>query len=623
MKKSLRESLLSLILVFLMVFVSACSSTTPTQQPTEEKPQIEEPVEEESGIFTPGTYEGEGDGFGGPIKVTVTVDELSIKSIVVVEENETLGIGTTAIEKMPKTMVEKQSTGIDGISGCTFSSFGLKAAVNAALEKSGVEMSLITKAPKKEEVVNKDPVTIETDIVVVGGGGSGLAAALTARQNGAEVVVLEKMAFLGGAMSISGSQVVGAGSEYQKAQGIEDSADLFYEDLLRNGHVNNEVLAKLYADNVGETFDWLVNDMGVKFGEMLVTPEYQAKRSAPVIGTSPVMAETLRENLKNSGADIYMETRATELIKEGDKIVGVKAESADGIIYEVKAKAVLLATGGFGNNREMLSPPYNTSLYYGPVSSTGDGHKMAMEVGAMTYLMEYSKIYPNGIEVAPGFAKSTFAASNAVFRDMSSILIDRSGNRVANESGPAAAVREVMLEQPDQTLFLLMDQANWEKFHETNKASNILTDKEADRWLANNGKTTPIFIKNDNIKAAAETAGIDGDALVATVERYNSFVAKGVDEDFGRKDKGLSMSIGEGPYYIVEQKPRYATTLGGLKTSTNFEVYDENEQPIPGLYAVGELVAGPQGNDSMPGANNGWAFTSGHTAGKILSELVK
>ena len=152
MKKSLRESLLSLILVFLMVFVSACSSTTPTQQPTEEKPQIEEPVEEESGIFTPGTYEGEGDGFGGPIKVTVTVDELSIKSIVVVEENETLGIGTTAIEKMPKTMVEKQSTGIDGISGCTFSSFGLKAAVNAALEKSGVEMSLITKAPKKEEV---------------------------------------------------------------------------------------------------------------------------------------------------------------------------------------------------------------------------------------------------------------------------------------------------------------------------------------------------------------------------------------------------------------------------------------------------------------------------------------
>jgi len=178
-----------------------------------------------------------------------------------------------------------------------------------------------------------------------------------------------------------------------------------------------------------------------------------------------------------------METRATELIKEGDRIVGVKAESADGSVYEVKAKAVLLATGGFGNNREMLSPPYNTSLYYGPVSSTGDGHKMAMEVGAMTYMMEYAKIYPNGIEVAPGFAKSTVSASGEVFRNMSGILVDRSGNRVVDESGSYATIREVMLKQPDQTLFILMDQANWKKFHETNKASHIVTDNDVENGL--------------------------------------------------------------------------------------------------------------------------------------------
>lgn len=618
------KKILALLLCISMVFSFAGCSQTPEAPVTEEKETtIEEQTKTSEISFEPGTYEGKANGFGGPIKVKVVVDETSIKSIEVTEQTETLGIGTTAIEHIPEAVVEAQSLGVDIISGATFSSFGTKAAISSALEKSGVDMTMISKSPEKQELVKKDTETIETDIVVVGAGGSGLAAALSARQNGADVVLLEKMAFMGGAMSISGGGVLATESNYQEEQGYgDDTAKLLYEDLLRGGHdLNHKEIVELYSENVGETFDWIKDEIGVEFSDIYPMKEYVVPRQANPIGNAPGMAEVLRKEVKESGAKIYLEIRANKLIEENGKVTGVIAESKDGQVYEIKADAVVLATGGFGNNKELLPDSLKSILYYGPVSSTGDGIVMAKEVGAMTHLMDLGKIYPNGVEAAPGFAKSTVFASMDVMQRMSGILVDRSGNRVVDESGAFAGIKNVLLEQPDQTLFVVLDQENWDAFNARNKAENIYTDAEVEDWLDNNGSKNPVFVKNDDLRSAAEAAGIDGEALVNTVERYNTFVENGKDEDFGRAS--LPMSIGEGPYYIVEQKPRFATTLGGLKISTNFEVYNESEQPIEGLYAIGEVVGGVHGDDSMPAANIGWAFTSGRLLGKQLAEMVK
>lgn len=632
MRRNKRSVTVALFLALLLVLLTACQTTEndPVTDETTEAAEVDqteaaateedsEASEQGDGLsFTPGSYEGEAEGFGGPIKVAVTVDEAAIQTVEVFEENETIGIGTKALELLSEDILAKQSIGVDMVSGCTYTSVGFLAAVTEALEQSGVNMDA-ARAVVEEEPVSTEVQTIETEIVIIGGGGSGMGAALTASEQGAKVVLLEKMPFLGGAMAISGGSVVGPTSDYQQAEGIEDSADLFYEDLLLNGHINDEQISRLYADNVGDMFNWLQNEVGVKFEGFTSAPEYQADRIGKLTGGSPEMAETIRNKLAETDVEVYLNTRATELIKEGDTIVGVKAEGADGSQYEIRAKATLLATGGFGNEKEMLQPPYDTALYYGPVSSTGDGHKMAMDVGAMTHNMEYGKIYPNGVEVSPGFAKSTVTASSEVLRNRSGILVDRSGKRVLDESGSYASIRDIMLEQEDQTLFILMDKENWDVFQQLNIDTRTLTNTEVERGISNEGAAPPLIATNSDIKTAAETVGVDGDALVETVENFNAYYEAGNDEEFGRE---IKMPIGEGPYYIIEQKPRFATTLGGLKITTNFEVLDENEQPIDGLFAVGEIVAGPQGDDSMPGANLGWAFTSGHLAGKQLAEKV-
>lgn len=572
--------------------------------------------------FTPGTYTATKMANNGPLTIAVTFTESAIEKIAVDKSTETLGLGTVAIENLSDLIIKNQSLDMDSISGATYTSGAFIAAVSDCVEQAKGDVEALQKVPLAQAPAGHEDLTV--DLVVVGGGSSGMTAATRAAQEGLSVVILEKMAFTGGASMIAGGSMVIAGSQLQKEKGVtDDTPEIMVEDFLANGsNLNDQKLLNMYAQNVGPTIDWAMESLGLKFtGDLQFNAEYSKDRVIGLEGGAAGYGQILRQALDKSNAKLYLETRAEKLIVEDGKVIGVEAKSNNGSTYTIKAKKVLLATGGFGNNDDMLSDELKDVLYYGPMSSTGDGHTMAKAVDAKFQLMDYGKRYPNGVEVAKGIGKSTIYGNLAAF-SKSGILVNKSGNRVVNERASNKAILTEQLKAEGQQLYLVMDGATYEAFS-SNLAANSITREDLERWIANQGKTTPVLVKADTLEAAAALAGVDGAALKGTVDKYNGFVASGTDPDFGRKAEYMKSAIGNGPYYIVEQKPRFATTMGGVVVTENMQILNADDQPIENLYAAGELVNGVHGDDSAPGANLGWALTSGKLAADAIIDALK
>lgn len=569
-------------------------------------------------------YTHQAAGMHGDVVVKTVVDGGKIKSVEVVKQNETEGIGTLAVDALPGRIVEAQSTQIDAVAGATITSNAIKASVDAALKDAGIDPASLVPLKIKKKTEEK---TIETDVVIVGGGGSGMSATIRTRMNGLDAVLVDKMPFIGGAASISGGQVVAQGSKLQKKFGsTEDSRESMIEDFKKNGAGLNDISKlSIYAREVGPTIDWLNEKVGVKFKENVLPflAEYSHKRALEFEGGAAVMAQSMRDAITREGAKVLLNTKVESLIVEDGKVVGVKAVDANsGVAYTIKAKKTILSTGGFGNNKELLSPEMRKVLYYGPVSSTGDGLKMAMELGAKTQLLQYAKRYPNGIEVAPGKAKSTIYANVGAF-DQAGILVNLDGKRFVNEKASNRHILEPMLENKNSMAFVFMDQKSWDGFLARLPETGV-SKEDALKYLAADGKTAPIFVKGATIEEAAAKAGIDAKNLAATVKRYNGFVDAKKDADFDRPANYMNAKIAsEGPYYIVEQKPRMATTMGGVCTDDNLNIVRKDGSVIPNLYAAGELVGGVMGDDSPAGANVGWALTSGRVAADAAAAAVK
>lgn len=233
-------------------------------------------------------------------------------------------------------------------------------------------------------------------------------------------------------------------------------------------------------------------------------------------------------------------------------------------------------------------------------------------------MMEYGKIYPNGIEVSNGYAKSTIGGNIAVLRE-NGLLVNKSGNRVVNERASNHDILDVLMKEQDQTLYILLDQAHFDIFRRE-VAEGGISSQDIDRWLASNGQKTPHFFHAENLEDLAELAHMPKESLKATVERYNNFVKEGEDKDFHRELRFLQKEVGSGPYYLVEQKPRFATTMGGLVVDESLEVINKKGAVINGLYAAGEVVGGVMGTDSPSGANNAWALTSGKLAAEAINK---
>lgn len=342
----------------------------------------------------------------------------------------------------------------------------------------------------------------------------------------------------------------------------------------------------------------------------------------PLKGGCPAFAETLRELVKNAKVNVLLSIKAEQVNMTDGSATGITAVGKNGTKYIINAKAVLLATGGYGYNKEMLKGSLKDALYYGPVSSTGDGHKMAENAGAAMQLMDYGKLYPQGIEVAPGIAKSTLQGNIGAY-NQAGIMVDKNGNRVINEKGSGKDMVAIQTKQPASTLYLALDQKSFDGFRDYAKKNGI-SSEDIDKWLAQDGKKPPLFIKGNSIEEAAKKAGINPKNLLDTVEKYNSYVVNKDDKDFHRPVKFMTKTIDvSGPFYIVEQKPRFATTLGGVKVTTKMEVLDKNGKPIPNLYAAGELANSVHGDDSAPRANVAWCITTGKTVSDAIANKLQ
>ena len=585
--------------------------------------------------YTAGVYTAQANGNNGPVTVEVEVSDAEILSVKVTEHAETAGLSDTPIERIPAKIVEGQTLAVDTVSGATNTSNAILKAAEDALAQAGADIEALKAVQEKDETAGE---TAERHVqaLVIGAGGSGLAAAITLQEQGIETLVVDKMANAGGATALTGALINGGCSKQQAERGVTDDVQTMFMDAMVYGSFQNDArMTWLMVNNTGDSVDWLHDTVGVEFEEAINHfPEHTNDRAFYPKGKQPgYLTGTMEQHYLSNGGELLLETRAQHLLTEDGRVIGASCSTADGTL-NIYADVTLLATGGYGASVALRPADQMGTLFYGASSSTGDGIIMAEEVGAMTHYMQYLKSYPQGIEkpldggnitadgtTFRGNAYISPLASQAVTLNDGAIYVNVEGERCMNEKMDFVSIKKVTQKQTDMTVYLVMDQKGYDKWMGMMEVSAGLTPEIVAPWLdADDGK--PVFRKGATVEEAAAKAGIDAEKLSATVAHFNEMVASGKDDDFGRAEMSVGLDS-DGPIYIVEQRLRMATSLGGLKTSTSFEVYDENEQAIDGLYACGEVIGGVHGDESMPSNCVAWAVTSGRLAAKAAADAVK
>ena len=585
--------------------------------------------------YTARVYTAQANGNNGPVTVEVEVSDAEILSVKVTEHAETAGLSDTPIERIPAKIVEGQTLAVDTVSGATNTSNAILKAAEDALTQAGADIEALKAVQEKDETAGE---TAERHVqaLVIGAGGSGLAAAITLQEQGIETLVVDKMANAGGATALTGALINGGCSKQQAERGVTDDVQTMFMDAMVYGSFQNDArMTWLMVNNTGDSVDWLHDTVGVEFEEAINHfPEHTNDRAFYPKGKQPgYLTGTMEQHYLSNGGELLLETRAQHLLTEDGRVIGASCSTADGTL-NIYADVTLLATGGYGASVALRPADQMGTLFYGASASTGDGIIMAEEVGAMTHYMQYLKSYPQGIEkpldggnitadgtTFRGNAYISPLASQAVTLNDGAIYVNVEGERCMNENMDFVSIKKVTQKQTDMTVYLVMDQKGYDKWMGMMEVSAGLTPEIVAPWLdADDGK--PVFRKGATVEEAAAKAGIDAEKLSATVAHFNEMVASGKDDDFGRAEMSVGLDS-DGPIYIVEQRLRMATSLGGLKTSTSFEVYDENEQAIDGLYACGEVIGGVHGDESMPSNCVAWAVTSGRLAAKAAADAVK
>lgn len=567
--------------------------------------------------YQAGTYTGEAPGFGGTISVQVTVDDASILSVEVLAHKETEGIGTHALEALPGQIVEAQGLGIDAVAGCTVTSEALLMAAENALASAGADVSNL-RGKKRESIATAEEKQVRTQVVIVGAGAAGLAAAIEAKDAELDVLLLEKMPFVGGASATCGGGLLASGTQVQQQAGVEDDVEWFFMDILKQGEFENDPkLAWLFASEAGEALNWVSERTGAVFTGPTERGGARVPRNLSAEGGGAGLIAAMEKAAQAAGVEILTGTRAQELTFVDGRVTGLRADCADGTVLDVQAQYVLLATGGYGNERALLPDSVEDVVFYGPVCLTGDGQKMAQAVGAQLVSMDKVAVKPNGLDMGKGTGRYTQPANNEMFKTAGGIFVSKDGVRVVNEQGSEAQIIAAMRAQSDHSVYTVMDKAAFDVFKAAGIARHLFSEADVDAWIAADGSVAPVFVQHTTLADAAKAAGIESAAFEDTVMRYNESVKAGEDTAFGRKDL---FEIGEGPYTIVKQNLRFATTLGGVRCDDALRVLGEQGEAIEGLYAAGEVVGDVHGSDAA--SNLTWAITSGKAASETIAERI-
>lgn len=562
------KKLLCLLFAFAMLLVSAAAFAE---------------AQPEQSLFTPGSYTAEAQGIFVPVKVTVRVSENEIETVLVDATGETPELGGIAAEKMAMAIMNAQTPNVDSVSGATVTSAAIIAAATDALKQAGADIAVLDANRKDtKDEGPKEEKTIDTEIVIIGAGGAGMTAAIMLQQAGKDFVILEKMPYVGGNTTKATGGMNASETHYQKEQGIEDSNALFAADTMKGGHaLNDSSLVAVMANSSAGAIDWL-DTIGAELPKISFSGGASVNRiHAPADGSGvgAYLVDRFSAKLNELGVKVMLETAATELLTDADgKIAGVKAVGPDAM-YTINARAVILASGGFGANEAMYTtyrPDLKGTVTTNAPGATGDGIVMAQALGADLVDIEQIQLHPT-------VEQTTSILITESVRGDGAILVNQGGVRFTNELLTRDAVSAAELAQEGSYAYIIFDQ----KLRDNLKA--------IEKYVKSG-----ITVQADTIEGLAEQLGIDPATLAKTLNDWNEIVKNQRDTQFGRTT-GMKEDLTTAPYYAIKIAPGIHHTMGGVKINTAAEVINTEGAAIPGLFAAGEVCGGVHGGNRLGG----------------------
>lgn len=544
--------------------------------------------------FKPGQYQEKVNDESYEFLINVELGKDFIKDMQLVNANEFDHQVLDNFAEIKQRIINSNSPHVDAISGATSQCEAFKKAVTKAMTQSN-----------KEAIIAEggDPNDKSYDIVVVGSGGAGLASAIRAHDLGASVVVVEKMPVIGGNTNKASAGMNAAETKFQKLKGIVDSKDLFYKETLAGGkNKNNPELLRYFVENAPDAIDWL-DENGIELSGITTTGGMSIDRThRPASGAAVggFLISGLVKNLNKRGIEVMLDTNVTEIVTENHKVVGVKVVEEDGTNYIIKAKAVVIATGGFSANREMVEkyrPDLKGFVTTNHKGATGSGIMILEKLGAGTVDM-------GEIQIHPTVEQTTSYLISESIRGGGAILVSQEGKRFVNELDTRDKVSADIIKLPEHYSYILFDQ----QVRDENKA--------VEEYVSND-----LVVQADSIAELANKLSIDVNNLSKTIERYNQFVMNKQDEDFGRTT-GMRHPINTAPFYAIKIAPGVHHTMGGVTINTETQVLDNDKHVIKGVFAAGEVVGGVHGANRIGGNAVADIIIFGMQAGKKATDYI-
>ena len=606
------------------------------------------------GCSTGKTYTGEAFGHdkANPVKVTLTIKDKTITKVEVDASHETNGIGSKAAETMPGAIVAANSLEVDGVSGATQTSKAIIEAATAALKQAGLEPSDLVS--KNTSTTKAKDIEETVDVVVVGAGGAGMTAAITATDAGKKVIVVESQPIAGGNSVRSTGGMNAAKTPYQdknefkEAAGVEktlataaekfadnetitalaatvksqwdayqanpqgyfDSVELMELDTLIGGKgKNNPELVKTLAENSAAAIEWLasigaeVKNVGAFGGASVKRIHRPVNADGKVTAVGAYIVPILEKNLQDRNVQFLFDTTANEIIMKDGKAVGIKATGKDGHKVTINAKSVVIATGGFGANAEMVEkykPELKGFATTNAEGAQGQGIEMATAVGAATVDMDQIQIHPTVHIEEDGNAHLITEG----LRGDGAILVNAEGKRFYDEVSTRDKVSAAIIAQPDKSAWLVVDQS--------------MVDKSAViAGYIKSGYT----VTGATYEELAKAMGVDETTFVSTMNTWNQAVEAKSDAEFNRTS--FANPLTAAPYYAIKITPAVHHTMGGIVINPKAEVLNEKGEAISGLFAAGEVTGGVHGANRL-GGNAVADFTVfGRIAGQSAADNAK